>query len=170
AASFTASSSARDSIVIEGYPGLYTEITIRDLDQIPAAVINKASLTFTVIAVGKDGALSVPTQLILEEVKDGVVNPVADMLGSGGTAVEEGLLIIDGKPVQVTDNGPARYRYTLNFPRALQQALMEGRNEITLRISSSTVYPGAYRLLAGGLNGQDAADRLKVHVIYTKLP
>lgn len=168
AARFTTGSAGTDSLAIEGYPGLYTEITIRDLDQIPAAVINKASLEFTTVAVGEDGLLSLPTQLILEEVINGEVKPVADMLGSMGTIVEEGLLIIGGKPVK--GEGPARYRYTLNFPRALQQALMEGRNEITLRISSSTAYPGAFRLLAGGLNEQNPEDRMRVHIIYTKLP
>lgn len=166
---FAGTASAADSIVVEGYPGLYTEITIRDLDQIPAAVINKASLTLTAIAVGRDANLTVPPQLFLEQVEDGMVRPVADMLNAAGTPVEEGFLIIDGKPVQVTDNGPARYRYQLNFPRALQQALMEGRQEITLRISSSTAYPGAFRLLAHGMNGNQA-DRLKVHIIYSKLP
>src|SRR5690606_8532243 len=35
AESFAQQTNNRDSIVLEGYPGLYTEITIGDLDKIP---------------------------------------------------------------------------------------------------------------------------------------
>src|SRR5690606_6274986 len=35
-----------DSIIIQEFPGFYTNITINNLDQIPASVINKAELVF----------------------------------------------------------------------------------------------------------------------------
>src|SRR5690606_11896986 len=127
-------------------------------------------IVLTTIPVGLDETYSVPSQLILEEVRDGIAYPVADLLSASGEIAEEGLRIIDGKPVEYTHNGQTRIRYTLNFPRTLRLARVEGREEITLRISSTTAYPGAFRLLAAGPGGQDEVTRMKVHFIYTKLP
>lgn len=160
----------RDSIVVQGYPGLYTEITLRNLDTIPSAVINKAQLIITSLAVGGDALYGPPLRLFLERLDDnGIAGPIADVQGSSGTPSSGGIDFMDGLPKEVMINGVLHYRYALNFPRELQNALKAGKTELTLRISSGTTYPGAFRLVADGLHGNAPDTKLKASIIYTKI-
>lgn len=158
----------RDSVIIQGYPGFYSEITIKNIDQIPPSVINKAELILTCIPLGLDNYYTGPTQLVPMGVNpDGTRYTLADLLTNAGSPSANGYTFVDGKPREVTINGTKYTQYSINFPRELQLALNAGKKELKLRISSSTATIGAYRMVAGGLNG--AADtKLRLDVIYTK--
>lgn len=160
----------RDSVVIQGYPGFYTEITLRNLNTIPPSVINKAQLLVTSLAVGGDATYGPPLRLFLEKLDaNGVAGPIDDVLGGSGSPSSGGLDFMDGMPEEIMINGQRHYRYALNFPRALQNAIKAGKTELTLRISSGTTYPGAFRLVSDGLHGANPDTRLKASIIYTKI-
>jgi hypothetical protein len=160
----------RDSVLIQGYPGFYTGITIRNLDMIPPSVINKAQLLVTSLAVGSDAIYGPPLRLFLEKLDDnGVPGPIADVLGGSGTPSSGGLDFMDGMPKEITINGQLHYQYALNFPRELQNAIKAGKTELTLRLSSGTTFPGAFRLVADGLHGTNPDTKLKADIIYTKI-
>ncbi len=158
----------RDSVIIQGYPGYYSEITIKNIDQIPPSIINKAQLRLTCLPLGLDNYYTGPTQLVPMGVNpDGTRYTLSDLLTNGGSPSANGYTFVDGKPREVTINGTKYIQYAINFPRELQLARDAGKKELKLRISSSTATIGAFRMVAGGLNG--AADtKLHLEVIYTK--
>jgi hypothetical protein len=165
---FVAGGQGRDSILVQGYPGFYTDIQLNNLTDIPSSIINKAQLVITALPVGGDDIYSTPLRLYIEKVRaDGTTLPIADLLGSDSSATQAGLDFINGYPETVTINGSPYIQYQLNFPQELQNDIMAGDTTLTLRIRSTNIYPGAFRMLAAGLNG-NAATGLKVNVIYTK--
>ncbi len=154
-----------DSIIIQEYPGFNTTITINDLDQIPASIINKAQLVFHVLPTGGETRFPPPLQLYPEEVAaDGVHSVLFDLLLLGTT---EGLSYMNGKPKEVTIGGQQYFQYVFNLPRALQKARDEGKTSLQLEITSLSNYPGSFRMVGAGTQ---AADELKAsfNVIYTK--
>lgn len=169
AESFTNSTANRDSIVIQGYPGIYSEITIKNIDQIPPSVINKAKLLITRLPVGLENYYYSPPQLLPQGIgANGTRYTIADLLTNGGAASGSGYAFVDGKPNEVTINGTKYIQYALNFPRELQLAINAGKKELKLRVSSITAPPGAYRMVAGGPNTSDDT-KIRLEVIYTKI-
>ena len=159
---------SRDSILIQGYPGFRTDITIKLDSKIPPSTINKASLVLTVLKTGDETRFNPPSQLIISKVNsDGTTTSIADVLNGAGEPNSAALSFVDGKPVVVKINGVDHYQYTLNFPRQVQRTLAEGDSELKLRIASNQIYPGAFRLLAAGPNAPEET-KLKFSVIYTK--
>lgn len=168
ASNFIAHNIDRDSILIQGYPGFYTQITLRNINKIPPCVINKAQLVLTALPVGRDNDFFPPTNILLEKVnEDGQVTPIQDILGATGSPSTGGLNFMDGHANKVIINGQEYTQYILNFPRELQTAILAGKDSLTLRISCQSIYAGGYRLVAPGFgNAQDKA--LKLDIIYTK--
>jgi hypothetical protein len=159
----------RDTVVIQGYPGFYSEITIKNIDQIPPSVINKARLLLTQIPVGDEKYYFCPPQIILEGVaSNGLLYTIADLLTNGGSTSASGYAFVGGKPAKVTINGVEYMQYALNFPRELQVAINAGKKELKLRVSATTSYPGSYRMIAGGPNASDDT-KIRLEVIYTKI-
>lgn len=165
ATQFINSNRIQDSIVIQSYPGFYTDITIKNIDHIPPSVINKAQLILTVLPVGADNIFQLPIQLLAEGIyEDSSTYIIADMIG--GTSSEL-FNFFDGKPKKVTIDGNEYNQYILNIPRELEKAVAERKSELKLRISSSISYPGAFRMVAAGAGGA-ANTRIRFNVIYTK--
>lgn len=159
----------RDSLLAEGTPGIYTKITLRHLNKIPASIINQAELVLTAVPVGSDNYYAPPTHLLLETINEsGVVSPIADIYGSTGSASTGGLNFMDGNRGTVTINGQTYTQYKLNFPRELQKTIMAGKDSLTLRITANSGYIGAYRFVAPGF-GSGADARMKLNIIYTKI-
>lgn len=159
----------RDSLIAAGTPGLYTKITLRNLNKIPASIINQAELVLTAVPVGSDNYYTPPTHLLIETIDEsGVASPIADIYGSTGSPSTGGLNFMDGNPQTVTINGQAYTQYKLNFPRELQKTIMEGKDSLTLRITANSGYPGAYRFVAPGF-GSSSDARMKLNIIYTKI-
>lgn len=163
------SATLRDSVVVQGFPGFYSEITIKNIDQIPPSVINKAQLLLTCLPVGLDNYYTSPTQLIPTGIAaDGSRYTIADLLTNSGSTSASGYSFVGGKPAEVTINGTKYIQYAINFPRELQLARNAGKKEVKLRISSATANPGAYRMVTGGPNNTNDT-RLRLEVIYTKI-
>lgn len=158
----------RDSLIIEGKPGAYTEITLYHLNKMPSAIINKAELVITAIPVGQDHWFTTPESLILEKVDaTGKVRPVADVESGSGLPSTGGANFMNGIAKKVTINGVEYVQYRLNLPRELQRSLMAGEDSLTLRIRSNEIYTGAYRMVAPGFSSSLDA-KMQFSVIFTK--
>lgn len=168
AANYTGIDRNVDTLLIQGNPGFYTNLTLKNIDQIPDAAINKAQLIITSLPLQQENIYQYPTRLYLE-IKDtaGQYKPIPDMLGLDGSISSSGSAFINGNVKFITINGNKHAQYELNIPRTIQKAMMDGESEVHLRISDPTLYYGQHRLLAQGLNG-NIDTRLKLKVIYTK--
>lgn len=157
-----------DSILIQGTPGFYTEITLSNIDQIPVSVINKAQIIITSLVSGDLDVYGNPLRLLIE-TKDssGKLSPIADLYGADGSLSNDGLTFVDANAKAVSINGQKHVRYVVNFPRELQRAMIQGKSQITFRLSTPNSYPAAFRLLADGFGGQEET-KLKTSIIYTK--
>jgi hypothetical protein len=159
----------RDSVIVQGAPGFQSEITIKLDKNIPPSVINKAALTFTLINLDRDEKIAPADQLIVNGVNEnGEEYYLADRLNKGGTLSNDGLSFVDAKPRSVMINGVKYIQYTINIPREVTKAYLEGKSEIKLRIRATTDLPGAFRFIAPGPNGPEDL-KLKFNLIYSKL-
>lgn len=167
---FNSQTTDHDSLLIQGYPGFRADLTVKIENKIPASVINKATITLTALKVGDDARFNPPALLNVTAINDdGTERVVADMITNSGTANTSGQLFVGGSPVKVTVNGTDFVQYQLNIPREFQKAVSEGKTQLRLRISSSTNYPGSFRMVADGPNSSNANTRMKINIIYTKL-
>ncbi len=157
---------SHDSIVLQSFPGLYSEITLNNIQDIPKSIINKAQLTITVLKVGNDDIYLPSQQLVLSGVnEDGSLYALSDYYDN--TGLNSSLTSsVGGSPATATINGVQYLQYKINFPRELQKAILAGKTSLKLRLTSVTNYYGAYRLVADGINGQEDT-RLKFDVIYS---
>lgn len=168
ASNFTNSTQNRDSVLIQGFPGFFTEITLNNINQIPQSIINKAELTLTSLAVGDETIYAPPARMIMEVKNDtGGFSQIADLIGTDGKINANGLSFVDGKAQTVTINGIARTQYKLNFPRELQSAMMSGKTSLTFRVRVASAPLGASRFIGSGFLG-DPQTSLKTDIIYTK--
>lgn len=171
AASYMANQAAvRDSLLIQGYPGFQSDLTVKFDNKIPPAVINKAVITITALKVGDDARFSAPQQLNISVIEDdGTERAPADLLNNDGSVNSSGLSFVGGGATKVKINGTDFVQYTLNIPREIQKAISAGKTQLKLRLASSITYPAAFRMVADGPNSSNADTRLKFSIIYTKL-
>jgi hypothetical protein len=159
-----------DSLLIQGYPGFRSDLTIKIDNKIPPSVINKATITLTALKIGDDNRFSAPPQLIITVVnEDGTERLISDMLNNDGTANESGPNFVGGNATTVKINGTDFVQYTLNIPREIQKTISDGKTELKLRLASSVTYPGSFRMVTDGPNSSNSNTRLKFNVIYTKI-
>jgi hypothetical protein len=158
----------RDSLIIQGTPGFRTEVTIKNIQRIPESVVLKAELLFNVLRVGKDDIYTMPRQIIPVGVNsDSTTYTIADLKNFNGEETSETRFFVDGTPKPVTIDGVQYIQYKINFPRELQQAKIDGKDELKIRLISSEVLPAAFRMVAPGTKG--ASDvRMQLDVIYSK--
>jgi len=157
-----------DSLIIQGYPGFRSDLTIQLGNNIPAAVINKAALVVTALSTGDQARFSAPQQLILKALNDdGTERNVQDMLDISGSSNETQLAFVGGKATSVTIGGITYTQYVLNIPRELQYAVAQGQTQLRLRLLGATAYPGAFRMIGSGPDN-DMNTRIKFDIIYTK--
>lgn len=160
----------QDTLLVQGYPGFHSDMTIKIDNKIPPSIINKAAITLTVLKTGDEARFNAPPLLFVTAVNtDGTERVVDDMLNNDGTTNTTGQSFIGGSPVTVTINGLSYIQYTLNIPRELQRAISAGNNEFKLRFSASVNYAGSFRMLADGPNSSNTDTKLKFNVIYTKI-
>lgn len=162
-----------NEVFIENGPGLYTEVTLHNLPDVPASIIHKASISLVSLHNSFQNGWGVPKQLIIERVKmqDGeeVVEKVIDYGQYDGLIPLNGLEFVGGQMGLFSIAGVSEARYVLNFPRLLQEVIKEGANSLTLRISVMGDFPGAFRLHAGGIQSADERYDLKVVVVATEI-
>lgn len=159
---------SKDSIVIQGAPGIYTDISIDfSASNIPKSIINKATLQLTVLKVGKDDIYKYPTQLIMVGVdENGVEYPLADRLNQVDSNSNLGMAFLGGTPKIVSINNTDYARYEINIPREIQRLIFADKTKLTLRVYATTAYPGFFRMVADGQNGH-ADTKAKFNVIYS---
>lgn len=157
-----------DKVIIEGQPGIYTDLTISGIQKLGTAVVNRAQIVITQELVGLDNYYLPVTSLLPLIIKDnGKTSLLAEMINNDGTAYSTGANFVDGISKIVEIDGNKFVQYKFNIPRTIQQALLEGKDSIKLRISGSSTFVGAYRTICTGLNGPEN-NKLKFNVIFTK--
>lgn len=176
-AAYYNSPNVSDSIImIQNQPGAAAEVRITNIAHINSIIgkslINQAQILLTKVDVNSPaGAVSTtytePGRIFPVGVDEyGTTYSIADRLPLTNTGT---LDFIDGKARTVTIGAFTVTQYSVNFPRELQQALIQGRSEVHLRINGTQTYPGAYRLVAGGKSYSNGTYKLQVNVIYSKI-
>lgn len=163
-----------DSFIIQGGPGLQTEITINNLDAMIASnKVYAARLTINMPKTSIYDVLAAPAMLLVNGVNDdGTLYNIADYQTSIGiSATAEALSLaqqfVGGRPVNTIIDGQDHLTYHLNIPREIQRHLGLGKNSIKLRIYPYYDYIGAYRFIAPGFkNGTNA--KAQFNIIYGK--
>lgn len=170
AAGFLATPTAlRDSVVIQGAPGFRSDVTIKDIQKIPESVVMKAELLINVLRVGRDDIYTMPTQIIpLGLTPENTTYTIADLIDLTGSNSGDAQRFVGGTPKPVMIGGVQYIQYKINFPRELQAARAAGKTELKIRLISSANLPGAYRMVAPGVNVPGDA-QMKLDVIYSKL-
>lgn len=154
-------------MLMHNEPGAAFSITIPNIQSLPKSIINKAELIIYEAPGTNSSIFFRPARLYPFVISsDGLPVNIADRLPLNSTA---GLAFVDGNQridtILVGGNPTSVAAYHINIPRELQQALIMGRDSITLRINGVTTYHGAYRLVAGGKNAMDYAPKLRI--VYT---
>ncbi len=156
-----------DTILLQNEPGAALDIVIPNIQAIPQALINKARLEISLLQDPQSAIFTPPARIYPIGIDAGGASyNIADRLPLNSAAP---LDFIDGRGRPVISTGGSRMVYTINFPRELQQAILQGKNELRLRINGTQTFPGAYRLIAGGRNFPDPDYRLKLTIVYSKI-
>jgi len=160
------SQASADTILLQNEPGAALDIIIPDIQSIPRGLINKAELVITLISSPQDAVFTPPARIYPIGIDaGGGAYSIADRLPLTSTTP---LDFIDGRSRLVTSGTSVRTQYSINFPRELQQAILQGKTEVHLRINGTQTFPGAYRLIAGGKGNADPGYRLKLNIVYSR--
>ncbi len=161
------SKATADTILLQNEPGTAFEIIIPGIQSIPKSMINMARLEISLLPDPMNAIFTPPSRIypIGVDAGGGSYN-IADRLPLNSASP---LDFIDGRSRPVIANGDSRLVYTINFPRELQQAILQGKDELRLRITGTQTFPGAYRLIAGGRGFSNPDYRLKLNIVYSKL-
>ena len=159
------------TLMVQNQPGAAIDLLIKNMRNLPLPagvklsdiVINKASLIFT----------EIPSSINTQYTHPPRIYPIGFDASGGKYAIldryplttSDGLSFIDATPR--TDSVKNITTYTMNFPREFQQAIVQQKSELHLRINGTQTYPAAYRLLVGNKNHPNY--RMVFRVIYSKL-
>lgn len=156
-----------EQVVIQSYPGIYSDIKINLANKVPTSVVNQATLQIVVKAVGSEPYFNPPIQLLVRGLdENGKEYNIADRLGNNGSESGLGLSFVGGTPQTVMIDGENYVVYKFNMPREVQKKVQEGDNDLRLRIYSSTTHPGFYRMVGYGSDGRTATN-IKFNVVYS---
>lgn len=169
-----------DKIYLQNAPGAGMDIVVHGINQIPKSVVNRAELEITMLPSGNgvawDSILSAPPRLYAEGVKvQGGVASTYTLADREPISSTSPLEIIDGYAhvfnYPASGNLPATsmMTYTINIPREVQSAMINGVDSIHLHINGTFDLVGAYRLVAAGGNYSDQRLRTKMRVVYSKI-
>lgn len=161
---------AGDNVVyIQEAPGIYTNIQIPNLEDVPNAVINKAELVITEInsgTAGRDDLFTEPNRLMLRRY---MTHDSLAYLFDFGT-VNSPDPTFGGNKIVISDLGPFKVvQYKFNIARHLQLAQQKKIENSVLRLEGwSSRYMDMPRLKAGGGSATPPAN-VKLRIIYTEL-
>lgn len=164
---FTSTANSDNTFAIQNSPGAALELRIPYAKNLPKCIVNKAELVITQISSPLDAMFQVPTRIypeVIDEFGNRLI--IADRLPVSSNAA---LYFIDGNLRSAIIDGKIVNQYVLNFPRELQNAIVEQRKELKLRINGTETFLGAFRITAAGSNYSQPAYRIKLNVVYTKL-
>ena len=155
-----------DTMLLQNEPGAALDIVIPNIQSLPAGLINKAELVITAIPSSQDAIFTTPARIYPVGIDaGGAAYSIADRQPLNSATPLE---FIDGRARFEVVGGSVVTRYRINFPRELQQAIMQGKEELRFRINGTQTFPGAYRLIAGGRGHQNTEYRLKLNIIFSK--
>ncbi|MBL7711635.1 MAG: DUF4270 family protein [Chitinophagaceae bacterium] len=163
---FSSTSGTEGTIAVQNLPGAAIDLRIPYAKNLPRCIVNKAELVITQIPSPMDGVFAPPDRLYPMVVNEyGVKSRIADLNATTSTA---SLYFVDGYSRSANVGGKIVNQYVLNFPRELQNAIVEQKKELRLRINGTQSFIGAFRLTAAGSNYSQPAYRIKLNVVYTK--
>lgn len=156
-----------NQVVIQSYPGIYSDITINLDDKVPVSAVNQATLQVIVKGVGMEPYFNPPIQLLVRGLNDdGTEYTIADRLGNNGEESNLGLTFLGGAPQTISLDGEIYVAYKFNLPREVQQRIRDQKRDLKLRIYSSTRHPGFYRMVGYGAEGNGVRN-IKFNVVYS---
>ena len=164
------SNPAGDSIIfLEDAPGLFTKVTIPNLENFPNAVINKAELVVSEITPAPsdlNDIYSAPDFLFLQQYVSGdTTRPLIDY----GNPSSPNQPYFGGDKTVVTLFGGMKYtQYKFNISRYMQRLLRKQETNTSFKLEAlSPRNIDVHRVRAGG--GNHSQFNLKLRIIYTKL-
>lgn len=164
---FNSATTSDNTVAVQNLPGAAIDLRIPYVKNLPRCIVNKAELVITQIASPFDVLFAPPERLYPEVIDDqGNRFRIADRNPSSSATP---LVFIDGNVRPGIAGGKIVNQYVINFPRELQNAIVEQRKELRLRINGTQSFIGAYRLTAAGSTYSQPAYRMKLNVVYTKL-
>jgi len=161
-------SATYDTLPLEGMAGLRVRLQMPDLTPLGNIIINKAELVLTKLDGTADSIYDPPDKILPRTVIDSLTGFAAisdEALGVSIVGYELG-----GQKVQEVDGGNVYTRYKINLSKHMHQTLtgVLDTSDIVLKIEPSTQTPA--RVLIGGPNHPDPRVRMKLNLIYTKMP
>ncbi|WP_157963092.1 DUF4270 domain-containing protein [Chitinophaga deserti] len=160
-----------DNVVyIQEAPGIYTNIQIPNIADVPNAVINKAEIVITEInsgSAGLDNIFAEPERLMLRRY---ITHDSLAFLFDYGNPSSPDLLGFGGNKIVISDLGPFKVvQYKFNIARHLQLAQQKKIENSVLKLEGwSSRMIDLPRLKAGGGSATPPAN-VKLRIIYTEL-
>lgn len=164
---FQSTAASDASLALQNQPGAAIEITLPTVKNLPKCIVNKAELVITQIASPLDVLFAPPARIYPSSIdENGGRHPLADRYPLNSNSP---LTFIDGYLRQAALGGVLVNQYVVNLPRELQDAIVQQRKQLRLRLNGTQTFIGAYRLTAAGKGYSRADYQVKLNVVYTKL-
>ena len=159
-----------DSVLVQGQPGYYTDVTIKGLSRIPLSAINKAELVITAANPGTGLEYLTAPGVLLPVLVDenGREQNLYERLDNSGSINSSGIYLINPYAKRVSINGVDYSQYRVNIPRSIQKYILDGKDEITIRIKTTNENPGFFRIVAPGVVNSQQTPNFEFNIIYTK--
>lgn len=165
-----ASPNATDSVmIIQNEPGAVADLKMPFIKNLPKQPINKAQLIITQYSFGGDNSDKYFQPERIYPVGVNSTGGTYTILDRYPTASVEPLLFMDGTRKNITVGALTVAQYTLNIPREVQKAIVEGRDTLHLRVSGASTFPAAYRVITSGSNFSNTITKVRLKLVYSKI-
>lgn len=155
------------TLALQNQPGAAIEVTLPTVKNLPKCIVNKAELIITQIASPLDIMFAPPARIYPSSIDEyGGRHPLADRYPLNTNAP---LTFIDGYLRQAALGGVLVNQYVVNLPRELQDAIVQQRKQLRLRLNGTQTFIGAYRVTTAGKSYSKSDYQVKLNVVYTKL-
>jgi hypothetical protein len=160
-----------DMLFLQEAPGVYAQIQLPEIENIPKAVINKAELVITEINsgdAGRDDVFSEPDRLFLMRY---ITHDSLGFIIDYGNPSQPDLTYFGGNKTVISDLGPFKVvQYKFNIARHLQFILDKKLENSVLKLEAlSSRYPIDMRRLKAGGGSMTPPANIKLRIIYTQL-
>jgi hypothetical protein len=168
------STQANDSIIaMQNQPGPCIDVMIPGISSLPAGIINKAELQFTLLPWYNESNFDPITRLYPRRMSNGTY-PTGTTAGSLYEILDRysgsnPFSVIDGRIHSITRNGTEVKVYTVGIPLEIMSSISAKNDTLHLRLTGTQDYVGAFRMVLGGGNHPDPLYKAKLFVVYSKL-
>ncbi|MCW3120519.1 MAG: hypothetical protein JWQ38_11 [Flavipsychrobacter sp.] len=165
-----------DSVIaLENQPGAAIDVMVPGIKSLPAGIINKAELQFTLLPSHTSSAFDGPEKIYPLGIANGIY-PVSVTAGVAYNVSDRypltsltPLVVMDGYVHTMTRNGQTVQVYTIDLPRELMGSIAAKNDTMHLHINGTQDFYGAFHMVAGGGSHPEAIYRPKLFVVYSKL-